>query len=449
LLNIEQDATSHRYVVDLAQDSTRGRLAGAEAGRWMRGPIPYGYRSEQEKVVVKGRTRYRTARLVLGPEEEAERVRRLFRDYADTPLGLRALAQRLTTEGVPPPRGGKRGWGTNTVKRILQNPAYLGRLAWGRRTEGKFFGVVGAKLVPLSGRQRSRPNPKDDWIWGQKQTHDHLVDLPTWERCQAKLAARQKERQPRLGCYPLSGLVRCGHCGATMVARVNVVKRPSGQRHTYRRILCGTYNRTGGPSCQYNAIDADALAHAVVRKLQERLLNPESLEALRDEIRRQDQEAATGGVNVTALEARLATLSRSVDLAARRVIAEEDDALVPALRKQLQAVQREHDELASQLEAIRRQDRPAEDLEAGVEEALALMGRLEKAVEEEDGDLLRDVLGEAVAYVELFFNHEPTSTGKRTRSTFVRGLIYLRPQRWTQYIQVNGPPAPCRKTTSG
>jgi DNA invertase Pin-like site-specific DNA recombinase len=37
LFNIEQDASNHRYVVDLSRDSVRGRLAAAEKGQWVGG----------------------------------------------------------------------------------------------------------------------------------------------------------------------------------------------------------------------------------------------------------------------------------------------------------------------------------------------------------------------------------------------------------------------------
>src|SRR5262249_22830110 len=151
-------------------------------------------------------------------------------------------------------------------------------------------------------------------------------------------------------------------------------------------------NRAGGPTCHYNAVDADALALAVVRKLRERLYNPLALEAIRAEVRRADALAADPRGSLAALEARLAILDRKLDPAARRVLEEEDDALVPALRRQLQAAQQEHDALAQQVEALRHQGRPAGDLEAGVEEAMALMGRLEQAVNTDDQDMLRGVL---------------------------------------------------------
>jgi DNA invertase Pin-like site-specific DNA recombinase len=188
IYGIVQEASNHRYVVDLAQDCTRGKLNGARAGRWMGGPVPYAYRGEQEKITKKGRTRWVTVRLILGPEIEVEVTRRIFLDYANTDIGLRGLAQRLTADGIPSPRGG--AWGTNTIKRILKNPVYLGRLVWARRCEGKFFGVVNAELVPLSGPQKSRANNAASYVYAPSMTHEPLVDLKTFERCQEKLARR-------------------------------------------------------------------------------------------------------------------------------------------------------------------------------------------------------------------------------------------------------------------
>jgi hypothetical protein len=431
LHGIEQEAANHRNVVELARDCTRGRLTGAGAGRWMGGSIPYAYRPELEKVTVKGKTRWRTARLILGPDQEVRVVRQLFIDYANTPVGLRGLAQRLTADGVPSPRGHKLGWGSNTIKRILKNPAYLGRIVWGRLTKGKFFGVVNGELVPLDGSRRRCPN--DRAVHAPAQTHEPLVDLATWEKCQQKLARRKKDRQPRLGCYALSGLVRCGHCGGNMVARA--FHRRAG--HTYRRVLCGSYNRCGGPACQCNAVDADRLARAVIGKLRDHLFSPAALEALRAEGRRQAEAGAAGGKALAQMEGRLAQLARAVERAARRVVEEEDDALVPDLRRQLKGVRAEHDELAKQVEAARLSQQKPEDLDVLVDEAVAQAGRLEEALTSADSDMLRDVLGEAVSYVEPFFGHEPWGKKGRTHSTFVKGLIYLRPQRWNEYIGVN------------
>src|SRR5262249_46470867 len=41
LFNIEQDTSCHEYVINLAANSTRGRIDAAREGRWNGGPPPY------------------------------------------------------------------------------------------------------------------------------------------------------------------------------------------------------------------------------------------------------------------------------------------------------------------------------------------------------------------------------------------------------------------------
>jgi site-specific DNA recombinase len=424
VFGIEQETGNHKYSRDLAEASTRGRLDGAREGRWQGGPVPYGLRAETEKVTRKGRTYYRTKRLVLGPDGEVAVVRRIFREYADTFAGFRAIANRLNAEGVPPPRG--KAWGTNTIKHILRNPVYLGRLVFARCRGGKFYGVVNAKPAPLptATKRRNIPNREDSWVWSPAQTHEPIIDPALWDRARAKMAQRKgahsdKKRTPRLGCYPLSGLVRCGACGGNMTARASRVVRGGGKSYTYRRVFCQTYNRTGG--CALNAVDADDLLRAVLKKLNAGLTHPRFREELLAEVRRQDEQAESADpARLATLKTRLADLERKVQAAADKVIDEQDQSLLPALRERLRQRQKDRDAVAGEVEALTRAGRAPGNAEADA--VVATVGRLAEATGEE----LREVLGEIVSYVELFFDHEPYGKG-RTRSKFARGLIYLRP----------------------
>ncbi len=425
--NIEQDATNHRYVVDLARDSTRGRLAGAREGRWQGGPVPYGYQPELERVTRKGRARFRTARLVPGPDDAVAVVKRIFREYATTVAGFRQIAAGLNAEGVAPPRG--RAWATNTVRRILCNPAYLGRLVWGRLREGKFFcatpGKPGDEVTPVPAATAGRivANPEEYWVGAAGRTHEPLIDEATWQCCRAKMGRRKTQGTPRVGCYALSGLVRCGHCGARMVPRVLMVRRPNGVTNSYRRVHCNGYNRSGKSVCSYNGLDADALTRAVLAKLKAGLQDPRFRKALRDEVQRQDAAAQTADPGRLAdLKARLSELERKVQRAADLILDENDATLLPALRERLRQRQQERDTVAAEAEALERAVAPGVDAEAEADAALALADRLD----ETDGYELRDVLAEAVAYIELFFVQEPYGKA-RTRSRFTRGLVHVRP----------------------
>jgi site-specific DNA recombinase len=413
LFNIEQDTSHHPFVINSARDSTRGRIKAARGAGYNGGGIPYGYRLA---LGPDGKPR-----LVLGPALEVETVRWIFRTYADTKKGVRAIAEELTRRGVPTATGLPQ-WSQSTVRDILGNPAYLGRVVWNRRRGGKFFAVVDCRVTPRKEAGAGGRNPQEAWISGGN--HEPIVDVETFERCQAKKGRRRGGKRPGKSEFLLSGLVRCGHCGSAMVGRTNLF-RQGGKVYRYRRYYCGGYNRGGKAVCQANGIDADALARAVLRKLRERWLNPEALDALRAEIRRQDQEE--GGGNPARLEdvrGRLRAAERKVTLAAARVLEEEDEALLPGLRQQMKELVQRRDVLAAEADALERRPTPAAELEAGVDAAVAMMGRLDKATRGDDADELRAVLQEAVAHVELWFDYRPY--GKRTRSVFARGLVYRR-----------------------
>jgi DNA invertase Pin-like site-specific DNA recombinase len=413
LFNIEQDTSHHPYVVNLARDSTRGRITAARGARYNGGGIPYGYRlalGPDGKPL-----------LVLGPAQEVETVRWIFHTYANTDKGVRAIAEELTRRGVPTATG-LRHWSQSTVRDILSNPAYLGRVVWNRRRGGKFFAVVDCRVTPRQEAGGGRRNPPEAWIPGGD--HEPIVDVETFERCQAKKSRRRGGKRPGKADYLLTGLLRCGHCGSAMSGRPCVL-RQGGKVYRYRRYTCGGNSRGGKAVCEANGIDADALARAVLRKLRERWLNPETLDALRAEIRRQDQaERGASPARLEDVRARLRAAERKAALAAGRVLEEEDEALLPRLRQQLKELVQQCDLLAAEAEALERQPTPAAELEAGVDAAVAMMGRLEVALREDDAAELRAVLQETVAYVELWFDHRPY--GKRTRSLFARGLIFRR-----------------------
>jgi hypothetical protein len=63
-----------------------------------------------------------------GSEHEASVVREIYL-AAVTGQTPGQIARHLNTNGTPAPRGPR--WSRNTVKRLLRNPRYAGRLSWG------------------------------------------------------------------------------------------------------------------------------------------------------------------------------------------------------------------------------------------------------------------------------------------------------------------------------
>lgn len=154
----------HATIVDRV---TAGIERRAKEGKWATGRLPFGYRRDQQKLVVRD-------------ERTAPTVTRIFDLYTRGQLGTAAIARRLTDEHAPAPAA---GWQPAVVQWVLENEAYLGRVIW---------------------RGQSLPG-----------LHEPLIDEVTFRRAQRLLRERGEDaalRRSNPGDYLLSGLIRCGRC---------------------------------------------------------------------------------------------------------------------------------------------------------------------------------------------------------------------------------------------
>ncbi|HEX5270555.1 MAG TPA: recombinase family protein, partial [Gemmataceae bacterium] len=379
LLNLEQDFTNHQYSIDLAQAATRGRIAAVRAGRWAGGPPPLGYRVERREVVVKGRRKLIPVRLVLGPDWEVEAVRLIFRLYVDTPAGLCGVAEELTRRGVPTQKGNA-VWNEQTVKSVLDNPVYVGRLVWNRRAHGKFVAVIDGKAELRPGDQVARGVPAADWVHGVPDDHQPIIDMATYERAQEKRAARRKGQRPVRAAYLLTGLLRCGSCDKHMIGTTTTRKLSGGGTRAHRYYVCSAYVHQGKAGCYCNSVDAEALSRAILRKLRNEILNPDNLRAAREEARRQD--AAEQGQADPAAARRLRReaerLGEQVAAGVRKMMTIAD-ALLPAYQQELQAVQAERERLLAEADRLEQSADQPSDLEALVDAAEDVLRRMDEA----------------------------------------------------------------------
>jgi hypothetical protein len=163
---------------------------------------------------------------------------------------------------------------------------------------------------------------------------------------------------------------------------------------------------------------------AITKKIRQEFLDPDRMAQLRQEIRRQDEEESLGDTaEVGRLQARLAEIDRRLDLGNDRLTSEEDNNLVPGIRKSLQNLYRERKQVQEALDALARPI-VRQDREEEVEQAIAQLDRLFKVFKEGNPAEVRAAIGEVVAKVELFFNRE--DHGRLTYCTFAKALIYIR-----------------------
>src|SRR5262249_46212039 len=153
--------------------------------------------------------------------EKVEVVRWLFRRYATTETSFRSLAKELNSKCVPGPGSntsrhpGVSQWSTAQVKMILKNPHYVGDYRYGQWSLGVYHRLAGRDFREAGHGEGRHINP-DAHV--KPNAHGWLIDRPTWDAVQAKIAARGRDgRRRRANGFVLSGgLARCGHCGGKM-----------------------------------------------------------------------------------------------------------------------------------------------------------------------------------------------------------------------------------------
>lgn len=158
----------------IRERSDRGKREKALRGKKNSGPAPFGYRNPPV-----GHPQRGTLQVV---PDEADVVRRVFA-WASEGHSTRVIADRLNTEGVPTRRGSR--WGKSSVKRLLENPAYIGT-------------HVTSAWVPIRpGSRTFRFEPDNPRAIKVEHAHEPIVSSTLWEAVHGR-PKPVTHREPRL-----------------------------------------------------------------------------------------------------------------------------------------------------------------------------------------------------------------------------------------------------------
>ncbi len=193
----------------------RGRLASVKEGKFVSSTAPYGY-ERIKSPDGKG--------FILSPHPvEASVVQRVFSDYV-AGLGANTIANRLTDEGISPRVGDE--WSPATIRDMLKNPVYTGKIRWQYK---KYV-----KSATVDGASKKRYKSKDYMLIDGK--HEALVSEETFNNAakQMKLNTFNTTRSDLTLHNPLSGLVYCRECGKLMT------RLSPSSRKDYASLVCKT-----------------------------------------------------------------------------------------------------------------------------------------------------------------------------------------------------------------
>jgi site-specific DNA recombinase len=296
--------------------------------------------------------------------EHAEIVRRIFREYiaGETP---RSIAAKLNAEMVPPPRGIY--WRASTIgghtarkTGILQNELYRGRVLWNRAYTPR---------DPDTGARVRRSKPEAEWHRGQVPQL-RIIDDETFEAAQHRRAQRALQG-PRGRIRPkriLSGLLRCGVCGAGMSKKDTDHGRP--------RLIC-TQRREAGACSHHRVYFLDEIERIVVSGIRKELGSREAIAYFvhcYNEARRQSS-AETGRLE---LEVRLENIDRQL---ARAVAAVIQGRITDAeAERHLPTLRRERDQVLAELSVLGAPPKIVALRPAAIDEYLRGLDRLHELI---------------------------------------------------------------------
>ena len=245
----------------LAVRQERGDFVGAF-------PI-FGYRrSETEK-----------HRLEIDPVA-AEIVRDIFR-LRISGQNNHAIANQLNGSGLPSPGAYKAlcqsnhktpfqgatypKWNHTAVGRILTNEMYTGTMVQGKNT------TMSYKL-----KQR-KLRPKEDWI-RVENTHEAIIPPQDFLIVSQMLQQDTRTSPKADGLYLLSGMLKCGSCGA------NLVRRPVTSRgKTYGYFLCSTHKHDTS-ACTSHRVSEKKVEDALLVHIRQHIASVCDLQTLLNEL---------------------------------------------------------------------------------------------------------------------------------------------------------------------
>ena len=309
-----------------AKHVIRALKENARQGFWNGSRPPIGYRV----VAAEQRGAKTKKKLEIDPLH-AETVRLIYRlalhgDGAKGQMGVKNIVSHLNSRRIFTRDGGR--WGTGQVHRILTRRTYMGEHEFNKRSKSKALKPVSEIVVV--------PVPP-------------IIDRETFEAVQALLKARHPTVTPSAvisGPTLLTGLIHCAKCGGAMTIR-------TGKGGRYRYYACSTKARQGPTACEGMAVPMEKLDDLVASHLEDRLLQPERLEAIlatildrrQERSERQRERIAELNRRAAESEARLKRLYDAIEAG----VADLDD---PALKDRIDGLKAIRDQARADAERV-------------------------------------------------------------------------------------------------
>ena len=240
------------YARQASEKTKAAHRARAKNGMFLGSRAPYGYQKDPND----------RHHLIVDPEA-AEVVKEIFRMFADG-IGYVRMTKILRERNILNPQAYFNqnnpdyykhsdywrkpfDWHATSVRAILNNPVYLGKLTFGKTKTKGFFD------------KRRVATEESDWIVVE-HTHEPLVSQELWDTVHQMMKARRRENGSG-HVQPFAGLVKCAGCGSSLNASYDKKKGK------YTGFSCWVYKNYGKQRCTSHAIGWQTLNRLVLEDI--------------------------------------------------------------------------------------------------------------------------------------------------------------------------------------
>lgn len=333
------------YARQASEKTKAAHRARAKNGMFLGSRAPYGYQKDPND----------RHHLIVDPEA-AEVVKEIFRMFADG-IGYVRMTKILRERNILNPQAYFNqnnpdyykhsdywrkpfDWHATSVRAILNNPVYLGKLTFGKTKTKGFFD------------KRRVPAEESDWIVVE-HTHEPLVSQELWDTVHQMMKARRRENGSG-HVQPFAGLVKCAGCGSSLNASYDKKKGK------YTGFSCWVYKNYGKQRCTSHAIGWQTLNRLVLEDIRRNahvaklassrymeMLLSAKLEKEKDETARARRELKKTEKRVEELDKILAKLYE--DQALGKISEARYQAMAPGYEKEQESLKEKRDQLIAQL----------------------------------------------------------------------------------------------------
>lgn len=236
------------YPADTSKKVRQAFRAKASRGEFIGAQAPFGYKkSEKDKHVL------------IIDEETAPIVQRMFNLIAYQGYGFTKIAKQFSSERILTPsayqaRNSNReysknpyDWNLGSVRAIINNETYLGKLVSGKRSVMSFK------------NKRVIKKDREDWIVVDNM-FPPIITRELWDDAHARIGERKRDTTSSFDNI-FAGLIRCDKCGKVLGLSSNKREKPY--------YVCETYKKKGKHICTPHYTLYNDIYDTVLQKIQE------------------------------------------------------------------------------------------------------------------------------------------------------------------------------------